>query len=90
MSLPFNRHEDQKAYNRAFKRVKNENNKWDGSHPRDWKQIQMRARHLKDTPHPCSCNMCGNPRRSGWTRGKGKLTLQEIKATTKDKYQDNE
>lgn len=30
------------------------------------------------TPVPCSCHMCGNPRRTG--KGKWRLTMQERKA----------
>ena len=30
---------------------------------------------LIGTPHPCSCAMCGNPRR--FFKGKDKLTMQE-------------
>lgn len=34
------------------------------------------------TPHPCSCLCCGNPRRH--YKGKGKLTMQELRANQKD------
>ena len=30
-----------------------------------------------DTPKPCSCDMCGNPRRSRFNKGRNKLTQQE-------------
>ena len=80
MSLSYNRHKDRVALERARTRVKTENNRWDQSKPIDVERLEKRARHLKDTPHPCSCNMCCNPRRSGWTRGVGKLTMQERKA----------
>ena len=34
---------------------------------------------LGNTGKPCSCEMCRNPRRSGWNVGKHKLTIQELK-----------
>lgn len=30
-----------------------------------------------DTPCPCSCDGCGNPRRSKWSRSNERLTMQE-------------
>lgn len=36
------------------------------------------------TPVPCSCMMCGNPRR--WYRGKHALTMQERKAPQAEEY----
>lgn len=79
MSIPYNRHKDEVALDRARKRVKQENNRWDQSTPADIAKLEKRAHHLKDTPHPCSCHMCCNPRRSGWSKGGSKLTLQERK-----------
>jgi len=43
-------------------------------------EIEWLACRMRDNRKLCSCNMCGNPRRSKSHRGKGKLTLQEIKA----------
>jgi hypothetical protein len=33
-----------------------------------------------DTPHPCSCYMCCNHRRSPLAKGKSRLTIQEQRA----------
>lgn len=38
------------------------------------------------TPTPCSCHMCGNPRRNVWLKAKDCLTMQEKKAL--DSYED--
>lgn len=83
MSLSYNRHKDHVALEKARARVKAENNKWDQSTPTDVSKLEKRARHLKDTPTPCSCEMCRNPRRSRWANGTSKLTMQERKALNK-------
>lgn len=46
------------------------------------KEIGRRAH----TPQPCSCNMCGNPRKHCKSK-KDKLTIQELKE--EDRYKDN-
>ncbi len=56
---------------------------WIGWPPKDSRgQIQfMSARNagmIVDTPTPCSCYMCGNPRRKAWADEI--LTIQERKA----------
>jgi hypothetical protein len=33
-----------------------------------------------DTPHPCSCWACRNPRHSPLFKGKARLTFQELRA----------
>lgn len=38
----------------------------------DDEYVNRRARYLLQTPHPCSCAMCGNPRRHF-----GERTVQE-------------
>ena len=47
----------------------------------EWKTdpelIEIRARQLRNDAKPCSCQMCRNPRRSVFYKGKGKLTMQE-------------
>lgn len=35
----------------------------------------------------CSCEMCRNPRRCGWTSGKEKRTIQERKAPKKGDWE---
>ena len=49
------------------------------------------TKHI-DTPTPCSCQMCRNPRRSNYCKGKDKLTMQERRAEEFDddyKYEDD-
>lgn len=78
MSLSFNRHCAETALQRAIRRCK----ATAYTPPplrRDDTAIRRRACRLADTPHPCSCDTCCNPRRSGWAKGKEKLSLQERK-----------
>lgn len=35
--------------------------------------------------HPCSCEMCRNARRAGWTKAWAKLTLQERRVMAREK-----
>ncbi len=37
------------------------------------------AKCHRNTTKRCSCSICTNPRRSGWSKQKEKLTLQERK-----------
>jgi len=39
-----------------------------------------------NTPTPCSCYMCGNPRRNTWQSAKECLTMQERRAFEDYKY----
>lgn len=45
----------------------------------DEKIAHIKANHGKT----CSCDMCCNPRHSGFNKGTGRLTLQERKANEK-------
>lgn len=45
---------------------------------------------LIDTPKPCSCPGCGNPRNSGWVTGVHSLTMQERKFLEQDLWKDLE
>ena len=38
------------------------------------------AGSVVNTPTPCSCYMCGNPRKNSWAHGMDRLTMQELKA----------
>lgn len=41
--------------------------------------LRLRARKMASTPHPCSCMMCGNPRR--WAGNEvNARTFQEIRS----------
>lgn len=43
----------------------------------EWFQNTSRA--LRNTTKMCNCSICVNPRRSLWSKGKDRLTLQEKK-----------
>ena len=53
-----------------------------------WFDADQMSKHRHDravgkalaTPHPCSCECCGNPRR--WFTGDEKLTIQERRVVT--------
>jgi hypothetical protein len=47
-------------------------------------QRQKYIRELADTRHPCSCDMCCNPRHNGWARDE-RLTMQERRHIYDDK-----
>lgn len=49
-------------------------------HPRDPALAEKAAQRIRDNRTPCSCEMCRNPRTAKHTRGKSKLTLQELRA----------
>jgi hypothetical protein len=42
--------------------------------------LREQAARYCDILHPCSCSMCGNPRRSGWLNKRDSGTMQERKA----------
>lgn len=42
-------------------------------------QAEMFARYHADNMKSCSCDACCNPRRSGYSSGKYKHTMQEIR-----------
>lgn len=42
-----------------------------------WSNTEKQVARYVNTPCPCSCHMCRNPRRSGWTSGKERGTMQE-------------
>lgn len=46
---------------------------WHGSEESRQKHIKQMA----ENRHPCSCDACCNPRRSGYRKGYEKLTIQE-------------
>ena len=43
------------------------------------------SRRVIDTPRPCSCHMCCNPRRSHYSKGE-RLTIQERKDCERVQY----
>jgi hypothetical protein len=46
---------------------------------RDPEFFKAYCRRFREIAKPCSCQMCRNPRRSVFYKGKGKLTMQERK-----------
>lgn len=68
----FRRHRDELSLKLAHKLAE----KW---YPNNPEKVEQAARRLKDNRKPCSCSMCGNPRRSKTVSGKEKLTVQERK-----------
>lgn len=44
------------------------------------------SRALRNTTKICSCEMCGNPRHSKWSRKKDKLTMAERRFLDKEIY----
>lgn len=44
-----------------------------------WKDVEYYSRKWRDNITVCSCENCRNPRRSGWSSNKDKLTIQERK-----------
>lgn len=68
------RHHQKRLKNKAKRLAKQEGVRWDYSH-------DMATYYLKNINHlkSCSCEMCRNPRRSGWRRAKG-ITRKECQA----------
>lgn len=68
--------------NRAYRRFRREIARQHARHivkdiwRMEEKWIENNVRRMTDTPKPCSCSMCGNPRRKAWKPNE-KRTLQE-------------
>lgn len=86
MSKDFNRYQQSKALNKARKIVK----RWYRFSKPDEEAVEKHARRIRDNRQVCSCHMCGNPRTSVYAKGKGKLTIQEIKQHERDRTEDCE
>jgi len=71
-----------KISKRAIRRHHYERLKKKRSNYRVWSQNPAKAGFLVTTPTPCSCVMCGNPRRHF-----GELTIQEIRQKEKEASQ---
>lgn len=48
--------------------------------------VEETASFYVNTPCPCSCHMCKNPRRSIFSKGDERLTMQERREKCKNKY----
>lgn len=67
----YRRHKRQVAINKAIKVT----TRWSNNHTEE--EILKRAMTLHQNRTPCSCDMCGNPRRSPWTTKEKRSTIQE-------------
>lgn len=83
-------HQDKRATQRAFKTARRLWWRFDlmmyGKYPDDT-EIFDTARKNRKQRTDCSCQMCRNPRTSKLTRGKHKLTRQEIVAGDREKHE---
>ena len=61
--------------------------RWFGSDPYRYERAEMYGRYYHNHLKICSCDVCGNPRRGGWTSGRFKLTMQERRARHDEKEQ---
>ncbi len=50
------------------------------SHSHYYEEAEMHGRRFHDNLQACSCDMCCNPRRSGWNSPRYRLTNQERRA----------
>lgn len=80
MSRAYNRDQSKKALKRAKKVV---TIGWNIDERKEPKAVDKLAHRLRDNPKKCSCDMCRNPRRSGYNKGVDKLTMQERRAAGK-------
>ena len=70
-SRALRRHHRARMFTRALNKVR----RW---HP-DQEWITWYAHRVADNMAICSCEMCKNPRRSGWTPKFERMTMQERK-----------
>lgn len=75
--IAFRRHQAQKFRRKALTICK----RWH-IRPTAPEVIERNAQRIAKNRKACSCQMCCNPRRAKWTRGKSKLTMQELRAAT--------
>lgn len=61
-------------------------NWWSNDEKHRLHEAEMHGRYYHDHLAICSCDGCGNQRRSGWTAGQFKLTMQERKAGVRPKH----
>ncbi len=62
-------------------------NWWSNDEKHRLEEAEMYGRYNHNHLAVCSCAACGNPRRSGWSKGKHKLTMQELRADHDEKDQ---
>ena len=58
-----------------------------GGDPHRYERAEMYGRYYHNHLAVCSCDSCCNPRRSGWSKGKYKLTIHERRADYDEKDQ---
>ena len=91
MKRAFRRAMKSKIGKRVFKYYHGDDQEWNEKLERKnpgWRQGQ--ESFYGNTKVPCSCDMCGNPRRSRLFNKKEKLTKQELIAIEKEKDDLNE
>ncbi len=71
----FRIHQKERKVNKAFRELKS----WGFIHETD-AQIKARAKKMADNMKCNKCQCCCNPRRSSWSKGESRLTIQERKA----------
>ena len=54
---------------------------------KDFKEKKKYIRSMVNTRKPCSCSMCGNPRRNKWESNDSRITRQEKRAEISFKEQ---
>ena len=64
-------HQKKNKIRKAYKNIKS----WDSI--RNNEEILLMAKRTADNRHPCSCQMCRNPRHSVFYKGDARLTNQE-------------
>lgn len=70
------------------RRMKNKVKKYDIVTQWPSEYTEDRASRYAETRKPCSCDMCRNPRHSGFYKGEGKLTMCEKRIKQIDIYED--
>lgn len=61
-------------------------NWWSNDEKHRLHEAEMHGRYYHNHLAVCSCNICGNPRRSMSSSGRFKLTMQERKADVRPKH----
>lgn len=64
--------------------------RWDAFEEDSEENRLYRATHNVNHIKACSCQMCCNPRRSTWTSGKERYTMQERKENDRFEYEQQE
>ncbi len=77
------KHHDKRMFLKRFLQCRSNFCRWsssDDSYRESTTVLRERAKRMLSTPHPCSCMMCGNPRRH-YGNQRIALTMQEIRSS---------